>query len=80
MPGFISKGLLWNLHRDYFYAYVATHRLFSVHGVITGKFIAAEYVLSSQDRDPFAWRDHVIKKPSMEDVIMQRAKLVAERS
>jgi len=79
MPGFISKGLLWNLHHDYFYAYFVTHRLFSVHGAIMGKFIAAEYVLSSQDRNPFAWRDHVIKKPSMADVTMQRARLVTER-
>jgi len=45
-----------------------------------GKFIAAEYVLSSQDRNPSAWRDHGIKKLSMEDVTMQRAKLVTERS
>jgi len=80
MPGFISKGLLWNLHHDYFYAYVATHRLFFVHGVTTGKFIAAKYALSSQDRNPFAWREHVINIPSMADVTMQRARLVTERS
>jgi hypothetical protein len=80
MPGFISRGLLWNLQHDYFYACVATHRLFFVRGVITGKFIVAKYAPPSQDRNLFAWRDHGIKKPSTVDVTMQRAKLVTERN
>jgi hypothetical protein len=79
MPGFISKGLLWNLHHDYFFVYVVMHRLLSVHGAIMGKFIAVQFVPFSQDRNPSAWREHVIKKPSMADVTMQPARRVTER-
>jgi hypothetical protein len=43
-----------------------------------GKFIAAEYVLITQDKNLSDWRGCVINKRSMEDVTMRQVRGVTE--